>query len=219
MIRLSLECSSGERSVALARDRTVLAEVSHPSGRSTPILAMIEEVLDRGGLGRDAVEMLVVGLGPGSYTGIRGALAVAGGWHLGRGVPVCGGDSVLACAHRAHRAGARGQTAVLIDAQRGEFYVATYDLGDAGIVPGEALRLATRPEVEALAVSGVQCVGPAAGVGGIPGTTVAPDAAGLVATLPEPMPRSASGPLEPVYLRPVAFVKAPPPRPDLGHVP
>ena len=46
---------------------------------------MIEDVLARSQMEREQIEVLAVGLGPGSYTGIRVALSMAQGWQLARG--------------------------------------------------------------------------------------------------------------------------------------
>ena len=46
---------------------------------------MIEEALREAGLEREQIEVLAVGLGPGSYTGIRVALSLAQGWQLASG--------------------------------------------------------------------------------------------------------------------------------------
>ena len=48
--------------------------------------------------GREAIEAIAVGLGPGSYTGIRAAIALAQGWQLAREVKTLGVSSVAAMA-------------------------------------------------------------------------------------------------------------------------
>ena len=83
MTILALEFSSTQRSVALARDGVVLAEASETGGRGANAFGMIETVLETAKFAREAVEVLAVGLGPGSYTGIRVALSVAQGWPSG----------------------------------------------------------------------------------------------------------------------------------------
>jgi tRNA threonylcarbamoyl adenosine modification protein YeaZ len=55
---------------------------------------LVEEALRQARCEREEIETIAVGLGPGSYTGIRGAIALAQGWQLGRGVNVIGLSSV-----------------------------------------------------------------------------------------------------------------------------
>src|ERR1035437_6117737 len=90
MTILALEFSSEQRSVALARDGVVLAEACELGGGDTKAVAVIEKVLAAAKIAREEIEMIVVGLGPGSYTGIRAAIAVAQGWQLARGVKLLG---------------------------------------------------------------------------------------------------------------------------------
>ena len=219
MILLAIECSSDERSVAIARDGVVLASDARRSGRSTPLFGMIEGILHTAKLERAAVEALAVGLGPGSYTGIRGSIAAAQGWSLATGAKLAGLDSAAACAQHAHELGLRGEIAVVIDAQRGEWYLATYALGTDSVHALSPLRIASRAQIEDLARTGVQLVGPDLAAAGLPGQMLTPNAAsiarlahlGAVWVRPER--------LEPIYLRPTTFVKAPPPRNPLGPDP
>ena len=82
MTILALEFSSSQRSVALRRggDKHSLTEAVETGGRATNALAMIQQVLSQAGIEREQIDLLAVGLGPGSYTGIRAAIAVAQGW-------------------------------------------------------------------------------------------------------------------------------------------
>ena len=91
MTILALEFSSEQRSVALARDGAILAEATESGGyRVTHAFRLIEKVLEQAKMPRDEIEVIAVGLGPGSYTGIRAAIAIAQGWQLARGVKLLG---------------------------------------------------------------------------------------------------------------------------------
>src|SRR6476646_9272422 len=98
MIWLALEFSGPRRSVAVldypvsAPGMRMVASRSDVSGdhRNIGPLALVEAVLGEARLSPDSVERLVVGLGPGSYTGIRSAIALAQGWHLARGIEIYG---------------------------------------------------------------------------------------------------------------------------------
>lgn len=214
---LAIECSSDDRSVAVARDGRILASASRRAGRSTPLFEMITGILAEAGLEPAAIDVLALGLGPGSYTGIRGAIAAAQGWALGRGTRLLGINSATACAHRARQLGHRGPTAVVIDAQRGEFYLATFELGepaenDPAPTVLSPLRLATRADVEQALRDGLQLVGPEPGVScGFAITPVVPHAESVAALALARTDWVNPERLEPIYLRETAFVKAPTP--------
>lgn len=216
MTLLALECSSLRRSVAVGRAGVVLAEAAVEQGRETPLFRLIEDVLRTAAVAREEIDTLVVGLGPGSYTGIRAALAVAQGWQLARGdgdaLRTLGIASPQACAWRAHARGQNGQVRVLIDAQRGEFYVAEYDLDSPALVERSPIRLTTRAALEGLAKDGGAWIGPDLAAAGMPGEIVLPDAAALAQLAWSRRDFRAADQLEPIYLRATNFVKAPPPR-------
>ena len=209
---LALECSTDRRSVALARDRVVLAESSHQGGRETPLSALVTTTLAQAGVKPADVDAIAVGLGPGSYTGIRAAIAFVQGWELARSVRLLGIDSASAIARRAWRLGMPGEQTVVIDAQRGEGYLARYLLAPAGVTTLLPLRLATVAELQALRADGTRLIGPDLPHLGLPGTPVWPDAAAIAELAAERTDFVSAETLEPVYLRPTAFVKAPPPR-------
>lgn len=71
-------------------------------------------------LALDGVDRIVVGTGPGSFAGIRSALAFAQGYALGRPCEVLGLPSACALA-------GGGPLAVVGDARRGLFWVALFD--------------------------------------------------------------------------------------------
>src|SRR5258707_5813593 len=128
MTILALEFSSSQRSVAIGRDGYVLAETSETGGRGTNAFGMIETILTAAKIGRAEIECLAVGLGPGSYTGIRVGLSIAQGWQLATGVKLLGLGSVDCLAAQARAEKVFGRVNVVIDAQRGEFYLATYEI-------------------------------------------------------------------------------------------
>jgi len=86
MLTLALEFSSARRSVAVVDGDRILAAVAAEGGRETRPFSLIAAALERAQVQRAAIRRLAVGLGPGSYAGIRTAIAVAQGWQLA--VPV-----------------------------------------------------------------------------------------------------------------------------------
>ena len=209
MTILALEFSSERRSVALAlaRGGTVLAEaVEQTGGRGTDAFGLIEKVLADAKIAREEIEVIVVGLGPGSYTGIRAAIAVAQGWQLARGVKLLGVSSVEAIAAQAQAQNIFGRVNVVIDAQRGEFYLSTWNISAAGRSEVSPLAIVSGTKVEALRAAGEIIVGPEQA------TQLFPPAARL-AELSAGRDGFVTGDkLEPIYLRETSFVKAPPVR-------
>jgi len=206
MTILALEFSSERRSVALARNGVLLAEAGETGGRDTKAFALIENVLSAAKITREQIEVIAVGLGPGSYTGIRAAIAVAQGWQLARGVKLIGVSSVEALAAEAQAAKIFGRVNVVVDAQRGEFYLATWNLSAARREEIFPLKIVTATELAALKSAGEICVGPEAGL------VLWPRAAGLAQLATGRAEFVAGENLAPIYLRETSFVKTAPTR-------
>jgi tRNA threonylcarbamoyl adenosine modification protein YeaZ len=212
MTILALEFSSSQRSVALARGGTVLAEATETGERGTNAFGMIEKVLASANLGRGEIECLAVGLGPGSYTGIRVALAIAQGWQLASGVKLLGIGSVECLAAQAQAEKLFGRVNVVIDAQRGEGYLATYEISPAAITEAGPLRIVSLAETESRVNAGEIVIGPEVTRWFAAGKIFFPQAT-MLATLASRRSDFMPGEkLEPVYLRETNFVKAPPAR-------
>lgn len=73
---------------------------------------------------------IVVGIGPGSFTGLRVALALVKGLAYGQRTPVFGVSSLALLAARGEPGGVY---AVQVDAQRGELFAGVYELDEAGV--------------------------------------------------------------------------------------
>jgi tRNA threonylcarbamoyl adenosine modification protein YeaZ len=90
---LSIECAVGRGSVAVLRDRSVIAstveqEVS-PS-RAEELLVVIDKTLSAAAIGKEDLDMIVVSTGPGSYSGIRIGIATAMGLRRSLDIPCVG---------------------------------------------------------------------------------------------------------------------------------
>jgi tRNA threonylcarbamoyl adenosine modification protein YeaZ len=217
MTTLALEFSSPQRSVALVRagpqgSASVVCEVIETGAVGTPAFGMIEDVLRQAQLEREQVECLAIGLGPGSYTGVRAALALAQGWQLARGIKTLGLSTAECIAAEARAQGLSGQVAVVIDAQRNEFYMANYEVNSGGVQEIRKLRLATRAEVLEQQQVGWRLVGPEVTKWFQGGMQLFPRAATLGQLVHGRTDFVSSDKLEPIYLRETKFVKAPPAR-------
>jgi tRNA threonylcarbamoyladenosine biosynthesis protein TsaB len=110
---LAFDTATDVATVALVRDGDVLGE---RLSRAVSVLADADELVRAGGFHAPDLELLAVGVGPGSFTGVRMGLAAARGLALALDLPVAG-VSTLAALH----AGAPGAVPV-IDARRREVF-------------------------------------------------------------------------------------------------
>lgn len=113
MLTLAFDTATDVATVALVRDSEVLGE---RRSRAVTVLADADELLREAGCSPRDVDLLVVGVGPGSFTGTRIGLAAARGVGLALDVPVAGVSTLDALA-----AGAPGAVPV-IDARRREVF-------------------------------------------------------------------------------------------------
>ena len=207
MTILALEFSSSKRSVALARNGVVLAEAAETGERGVNAFGLVERVLATAKIGRNEVEVLAVGLGPGSYAGIRVALAIAQGWQLACGVKLLGIGSAESLAAQARAERIYGCVNVVIDAQRGEYYLATYEVAADGVNEIAPLRIVTAAEAESHAASGESLIGPEATRWFAAAIDIFPSAKALALLAGRRDDFTAGEKLEPVYLRATNFVK------------
>src|SRR5271168_3488558 len=96
MLDLALETSSSNGSIALGNEKVVVQsiEFTGPQRHS----AALFPALVRLGIPRLKLRRIIVGLGPGSFSGIRVSLAAAQGIALVQGVPVVGISSAYSVA-------------------------------------------------------------------------------------------------------------------------
>ncbi|MBK5967891.1 MULTISPECIES: tRNA (adenosine(37)-N6)-threonylcarbamoyltransferase complex dimerization subunit type 1 TsaB [Thiorhodovibrio] len=150
---LALETSGVFCSAALLCDGDVLGlHEEAPRRHGERLLPMMEEVLARGGVRLKQLDAIAFGRGPGSFTGVRIAAAVAQGVAFGAGVPLVGISTLAALAHAGWRQ--HGHTTVLavIDARIGELYWGLFEIagqGRASALQPEQVSAAERVDVTA----------------------------------------------------------------------
>jgi tRNA threonylcarbamoyl adenosine modification protein YeaZ len=121
---LAFDTATDRATSALVEDDEVLGE---RVSRASALLADVDALLRQAGASPTDVTALAVGIGPGSFTGIRIGLAAARGLALALDVPAAGVSTLDALA-----AGAPGATPVL-DAKRREVFVP----GPRALAPAE----------------------------------------------------------------------------------
>lgn len=191
MTTLAIETSTAHGSVAVSSAGELLFAETFTAARShsSALFAVLErargEVLH--------IDQIVVGLGPGSYAGIRIAIAAALGLELGLGAKLVGIPSVAVLEISAAR------YLVVGDARRDSFYFAAVDSG----VCIDGPRLATEDEVRAATES--FGTWPLCASEPVPrfhtATIAAPSATILARNAGEKRGLVQSDTLEPIYLR------------------
>jgi tRNA threonylcarbamoyladenosine biosynthesis protein TsaB len=210
MTILALEFSSPQRSVAVLRTEgaVMAAEAIETGGQRTNAFGMIEQVLAGAKIEREQIEVIAIGLGPGSYTGIRAAISLAQGWQLARGVKLLGVSSAECLVAQARTEKILGRVSVVIDAQRNEFYLATYEVAPDGWREIAPLNILPGAEVQSRAGADGILIGPEVTRWFPSGRVIFPSAAALAQLAARRSGFVPGEKLEPIYLRETNFVKA-----------
>ncbi len=108
------------------------------------LLGLVEEVLARSGEGWAGVDRLAVGLGPGTFTGLRIGVASAQGLARGRGLALVGVSTLASLALAAAAAGEASGCPPLavIDARRGEAFAGGPGVAPCVVTPAQLATLA-----------------------------------------------------------------------------
>ena len=136
---LGFDTSTSTLSVAITSGPAVLAE--HEAGpdergrprHATALLPAVEAALAEAG-GWDRIGRLAVGVGPGTFTGLRIGVTTARALAQARGLGLAGVSSLATLAAGVDPKASRPRLAVL-DAKRGEAFAALYDADGAGVWP------------------------------------------------------------------------------------
>jgi tRNA threonylcarbamoyladenosine biosynthesis protein TsaB len=124
LLILAFDTATDRATSALVADGEVLGE---RVSRAATLLEDVDALLRQGSARADELDGVVVGVGPGSFTGVRIGIAAARGLALALDVPVAGVSTLDVLA-----AGAPGALPV-IDAKRREVFVP----GPRAVPPGE----------------------------------------------------------------------------------
>lgn len=141
MLLLALDTSTSRTSVAIcdADGPLALAGIGVPQRHGEFLAPGIRFCLDEAGHSVEDVTAVVVGRGPGLYTGLRVGLVTARTFAAVRRLPMIGLNGLDVLAHQARHA--HRTVAAVIDARRGEVFWALY-----APIPGGMTRL-TEPDV------------------------------------------------------------------------
>jgi tRNA threonylcarbamoyladenosine biosynthesis protein TsaB len=168
---LALDTCLDACSVAVCEDGAPLATRTEvmSRGHQERLAPMTAEVMAAAGQTFDALELIAVTIGPGSFTGLRVGLAFAKGLALALGVPCVGVGALEALAASEQDA---GFVAAAVDAKRGQIWLQAFFDGRPAMAPD-----ALAPETAAARLAELWPGGPATLVG-----SAAPDLAGVIPT-------------------------------------
>ena len=132
---LAIETATEACSVALVHGETVIARSElAPRRHAERVLPMADDLLAEAGIGKHALDVIAVGRGPGAFTGVRLAVALAQGMAMALDLPVVTVSSLAALALEAPEDDDAAILAV-IDARMGEIYAAGYQRdGNGGLL-------------------------------------------------------------------------------------
>lgn len=167
---LAFELSTEACSVAVHVDGQVRERFEIAPRRHAELaLPWAEELLAEAGIARSQLDAIALGRGPGAFTGVRLAIALAQGVALALDRPLIPVSTLQALAMRAPAEA--GQVLAAIDARMGEVYVARYERVDGLPWLQDAERVC--PPQAVVLPEGIRCAGVGTGFAAAEGAIVA----------------------------------------------
>jgi tRNA threonylcarbamoyladenosine biosynthesis protein TsaB len=215
---LALDTATPATTVALlCADEKLLTRRHEPGpgerpGHVSELLPLALALMDEAGIGFAQLDRIAVGVGPGTFTGLRIGVATARALAHAHGLPLVGVSTLQAlAAGAAESVGDAPAVLAVLDARRGEAFAAAWAGEEALLAP-----VALTPEALADAVATLPAGTPAVGDGAVrfrtvleaAGAAVPPDdsaahrvEAAVLARLAAGMEQEASDAVLPAYLR------------------
>lgn len=149
MLTLAIDTATENLSLALARDDGLLAEDGIDAGRKhlELLLPHIVRLLGRLDLKFDDLDSIIVGTGPGTFSGLRVGIATARGLAQALEIPIQGASTLEALARGIAAAATTGPRVILpvIDAKRGQVFSRVFRID---------------PPASLECLSGIECLDP-----------------------------------------------------------
>ncbi len=165
---LSFDTSNPVLSLALLEDgatvsaRRVVPPESSRQDAISQLMPNVDDITRAAGWQRDSIDLLIVGVGPGSFTGMRTSVVTARTLAQALSIPLIGMDSL-----RVHAASVDLPATVVLSAGRGHYFIAAYrhpvlekrkwEFGDGAIEAILEPRCCTRDELPQLLDLGSYC--------------------------------------------------------------
>jgi tRNA threonylcarbamoyladenosine biosynthesis protein TsaB len=163
---LAFDTATEATAVALCQEGGALEARDDPPPGTRPrhagkLLGLIAELLERGNVGWSDLGRIAVGVGPGTFTGLRIGIATARGLARARDIPLVGVSTLRSLALNADAVEGVDAVAAVIDARRGEVFAAAWSRGAGrsllapqALAPSELVR-----ELDALGAGRVLAIG------------------------------------------------------------
>lgn len=127
---LALDTSTDMLTVALSVESKIYCRHQlAPKQHGELLLKWIQELIEEADITLSQLEKIIVGVGPGGFTGIRVGVGVAQGVAFAHDIPVVAISSLQCIAHRAAKDFSHSKILVQQDARMGEVYWGAYDNG------------------------------------------------------------------------------------------
>ena len=168
-ITLALDAATSAASVAVFQDGTLLAEATLDTRNRDEerLMPAIAETLARAAAAPGQVTRVVCGSGPGSFTSLRIAAAIAKGLSLSLGAELWVASSLALVVAGSDATRQPGRYLACLDAMRGEWYVRLFHVDGGGMLraAGEGYRLPRASLEQESRRLGAVLVGPGVGPG------------------------------------------------------
>ncbi|HLA13496.1 MAG TPA: tRNA (adenosine(37)-N6)-threonylcarbamoyltransferase complex dimerization subunit type 1 TsaB [Gemmatimonadaceae bacterium] len=169
-LTLALEGSTYQGSVALIRETQVIAEKTlnndgggAVAGRGEQLLPAVAECIEAAGVRKEDITRIICGAGPGRFTSLRIAGSAAKGLATGLGADLYAVSSLLLTVTGARPSLRAGEYLSVLEAMRGDWFVAHVTLDADGIVSEQgSARIVSSAELDAIARADprLQLIGP-----------------------------------------------------------
>lgn len=178
---LAFDTSFGPVSAALATldgNLVAQAEADNPAGKQAETLpVLVDGLFADAGAGFDALDRVVVTVGPGAFTGVRVGLAFAKGLRLATKATILGVTTLECLGRQVQEKYGRVDVGIVLDARRGEVFVMALKEDGGVSIPAQVLSIGDAQRIllpvlgehSVLAGSGSGLMGPAIDAIRVPG--------------------------------------------------
>lgn len=147
---LVIDTATEACSVALEVQKDEQFETIHrfeicPQEHSKKLLPMVQEVLQAANTSLSEIDYLGVGVGPGSFTGVRIAMGMIQGLSFGTQLPIVKISTLQAMAQQSYKTQGATKAVSLIDARMSEVYYGAYTADDNGVMQLQGEELVIPP--------------------------------------------------------------------------
>ncbi|MGH2863460.1 MAG: tRNA (adenosine(37)-N6)-threonylcarbamoyltransferase complex dimerization subunit type 1 TsaB [Solirubrobacteraceae bacterium] len=128
-------------------------------GHAQRLLSLIDGLMVRGGTDWSSIDRIAVGAGPGTFTGLRIGIASAQALAAARALPLAGVSTLRSLALAAHDRRPQRATLAVIDARRGEAFVAGWAGGEDPLCAAATLSACVLTPEQLARVAGATAAG------------------------------------------------------------